>query len=62
MSTIIIKMHRVDYSVGTPQSAGSEASEYMLELTDKLSLVREEILGPTWKMGDLVKEWYVVGF
>lgn len=64
-SSIIAKMHRVDYSKPTIETStlngngvGGGASGYMSELSDKLTLVREEILGSHWKVGELVKEWY----
>jgi hypothetical protein len=59
-STIITRMHRVDYSatnVGKNDSIGSSSSQYMTELNDKLVLVKDEILGPNWKVGELTKEW-----
>lgn len=58
-SAIITRMHRVDYSKKLDSNAGmssSSASAYMVDLTDKLTLVREEILGG-FRVGELGKEW-----
>lgn len=52
-------MHRVDYGASAGPGAGAGgagASAYMVDLTDKLTLVREEILG-AYRVGDLAKEW-----
>lgn len=60
-SSIIARMHRVDYSKnldvnGASAGGGGGASSYMVDLTEKLTLVREEILG-AYRVGDLAKEW-----
>lgn len=60
-SSIIARMHRVDYSKnldanGASSGGGGGASGYMVDLTEKLTLVREEILG-AYRVGDLAKEW-----
>jgi hypothetical protein len=57
-SSIIARMHRVDYSKkldASPMMA-SGASSYMVDLTEKLTLIREEMLG-SYRVGDLAKEW-----
>ncbi|SCV73732.1 BQ2448_6162 [Microbotryum intermedium] len=56
-STILARMHRTDYSKSNDESAAPNSQgAYMTDLTDKLSLVRDEILG-TYRVGDLAKEW-----
>ncbi|ORY73872.1 Golgi transport complex subunit 5-domain-containing protein [Leucosporidium creatinivorum] len=61
-SSIIARMHRVDYSKNLDVNGagagggGGGASSYMVDLTEKLTLVREEILG-AYRVGDLAKEW-----
>ncbi|KAL8280428.1 hypothetical protein RQP46_007076 [Phenoliferia psychrophenolica] len=56
-SAIITRMHRVDYAKNVDPGAGnSSASSYMVDLTEKLTFVREELLGP-FRVGDLAKEW-----
>lgn len=59
-SSIIARMHRVDYSksldINGATTGGGGASGYMVDLTEKLTLVREEILG-AYRVGDLAKEW-----
>ncbi|SGY26040.1 BQ5605_C018g08693 [Microbotryum silenes-dioicae] len=56
-STILARMHRTDYSKSNEEgTAPNSQSAYMTDLTDKLSLVRDEILG-TYRVGDLAKEW-----
>lgn len=62
-SAIITRMHRVDYSknVDPNPMSGSGASSYMVDLTEKLTFVREELLGP-FRIGDLAKEWCVSPF
>lgn len=62
-SAIITRMHRVDYSKKVDPNSNSmmnsSASAYMVDLTDKLTLVREEVLGG-YRVGELAKEWYVI--
>jgi len=55
-SALLARMHRVDYSKETDTSSGS-ASNYMMDITDKLALVKEEILG-SYRVGQLGKDWY----
>lgn len=57
-------MHRVDYSKKVDSNSNSmmmnnSASAYMVDLTDKLTLVREEVLGG-YRVSDLAKEWLVL--
>ncbi|CEQ40042.1 SPOSA6832_01618, partial [Sporobolomyces salmonicolor] len=59
-SSLLARMHRVDYSkeldlASGPMMAGG-ASSYMVDLTDKLALIKEEILG-AYRVGELAKEW-----
>lgn len=67
-SLIITRMHRTDYSkkeggsmMSLVSGGGGGASSYMSDLTDKLSFVREELLG-NYRVGDLAKEWLVFVF
>ncbi|KAK4699584.1 conserved oligomeric Golgi complex subunit 5, partial [Phenoliferia sp. Uapishka_3] len=58
-SAIITRMHRVDYSKNTsPPAMGANAStsSYMVDLTERLTFVREELLA-SYRVGDLAKEW-----
>ncbi|GAA5906661.1 hypothetical protein JCM5296_006448 [Sporobolomyces johnsonii] len=59
-SSLLARMHRVDYSkeldlASGPMMAGG-ASSYMVDLTDKLALIKDEILG-AYRVGELAKEW-----
>lgn len=56
-SGIINKMHRSSaYSSTAPSENGEGGGGYMVELTDRLGFVRNEILG-MYKVGELVKDW-----
>ncbi|GAA6016444.1 hypothetical protein JCM11491_002415 [Sporobolomyces phaffii] len=65
-SSVLARMHRVDYSKesdpttnppgGGSSSSSSSSSGYMLDLTDKLTLIKEEILG-SYRVGQLGKDW-----
>lgn len=63
-SALLARMHRVDYSrtasdtPGGGGQGGGQTSSYMMDLTDKLSLIKEEILG-SYRVGQLGKDWYV---
>jgi hypothetical protein len=58
-SSIITRMHRVDYGKQVEgNKMGSATSAYMADLTDKLGLVRDQVL-MRYKVGDLAQEWYV---
>lgn len=52
-------MHRVDYSKESDTSSSSSASNYMMDITDKLALVKEEILG-SYRVGQLGKDWCAI--
>ncbi|GAA5983475.1 hypothetical protein JCM11641_005821 [Rhodosporidiobolus odoratus] len=58
-SSLLARMHRVDYSkeldsLAGPAAAG--ASAYMSDMTDKLALIKDEVLG-SYRVGELSKEW-----
>ncbi|GAA5886213.1 hypothetical protein JCM16303_004462 [Sporobolomyces ruberrimus] len=63
-SALLARMHRVDYSRassdtnggGGGSGGGGQTSSYMMDLTDKLSLIKEEILG-SYRVGQLGKDW-----
>ncbi|GAA5826357.1 hypothetical protein JCM5353_004728 [Sporobolomyces roseus] len=55
-SALLARMHRVDYSKESDTSSSSSASNYMMDITDKLALVKEEILG-SYRVGQLGKDW-----
>lgn len=61
-SSLLARMHRTNYyadSDGRGGSVGVEAggaSAYMTDLTDKLLLVKEEILG-AYRVGELARDW-----
>ncbi|KAM0751898.1 hypothetical protein T439DRAFT_325092 [Meredithblackwellia eburnea MCA 4105] len=57
-SSIITRMHRVDYSkkVDTNPMSATSSSSYMVDLVEKLGFVRDELLG-LFKVGDLAKDW-----
>lgn len=58
-STIIARLHRVDFSKLTDPMAdgmGDGPSPYLVELTAKMTFVRTEILAP-YNIGTLKKEW-----
>lgn len=59
-SSTITRMHRVDYGkqLDANPGMGTAASAYMEDLTEKLLLVREEILA-NYRVGELGKEWCV---
>lgn len=56
-------MHRTNYYAagdggdgGVEAGGGGGASAYMTDLTDKLLLVKEEILG-AYRVGELARDW-----
>ncbi|GAA5877371.1 hypothetical protein JCM8547_003010 [Rhodosporidiobolus lusitaniae] len=61
-SALLARMHRVNYGQdvdplsGSGGGGGAGASAYMQDLTDKLSLVKDEILG-AYRVGELAKDW-----
>ncbi|GAA5902669.1 uncharacterized protein JCM6883_007203 [Sporobolomyces salmoneus] len=62
-SAILARMHRVDYSKESEPNTGTvgggqggNVSGYMMDLTEKLNLVKEEILG-SYRVGQLGKDW-----
>ncbi|GAA5842073.1 hypothetical protein JCM11251_002004 [Rhodosporidiobolus azoricus] len=60
-SALLARMHRVDYSkdldaASGPSAGGTGASGYMNDLTEKLALVKDEILG-AYRVGELAKDW-----
>ncbi|KAM0790242.1 hypothetical protein ACM66B_005551 [Microbotryomycetes sp. NB124-2] len=61
-SNIVSRMHRVDYSKTAPSEGPMTATQsggpspYMVDLTNKLAFVRDELLG-TYKIGELGREW-----
>ena len=60
-SAVITKMHRVDYSASLNANSmmgSGGTSSYMSDLTEKLTLVRDELLG-SYRVGELAKEWSV---
>lgn len=67
-SALLARMHRTNYAAdaatgepGRGRQAGVEsggASAYMTDLTDKLTLVKDEILG-AYRVGELARDWCV---
>ncbi|GAA6026653.1 hypothetical protein JCM8202_000464 [Rhodotorula sphaerocarpa] len=65
-SALLARMHRTNYAAdaatgepGRGRQAGVEsggASAYMTDLTDKLTLVKDEILG-AYRVGELARDW-----
>ncbi|BGP18331.1 hypothetical protein JCM10213_008504 [Rhodosporidiobolus nylandii] len=58
-SALLARMHRVDYSKeldAASGAGGASTSAYMSDLTDKLALVKDEILG-AYRVGELSKDW-----
>ncbi|GAA6033903.1 hypothetical protein JCM8097_000395 [Rhodosporidiobolus ruineniae] len=56
-SALLARMHRVDYArEADPTAAAGQASNYMGDLTDKLQLIKDEILG-AYRVGELAKDW-----
>ncbi|GAA5903350.1 hypothetical protein JCM6882_008146 [Rhodosporidiobolus microsporus] len=60
-SALLARMHRVDYSkeldaASGATAGGAGASGYMSDLTEKLALVKDEILG-AYRVGELAKDW-----
>ncbi|GAA6004235.1 hypothetical protein JCM10207_002497 [Rhodosporidiobolus poonsookiae] len=59
-SALLARMHRVDYSKNLDGAAGPGAgagtSAYMGDLTDKLALIKDEVLG-AYRVGELAKDW-----
>lgn len=60
VSAILAKLHRMDFGQDAdPLTAmGGGASPYMKDLTEKLTLVKNEILSQ-FNVPDLMKQWYV---
>ncbi|KWU42843.1 hypothetical protein RHOSPDRAFT_7839, partial [Rhodotorula sp. JG-1b] len=61
-SSLLARMHRTNYYAagdgggGVEAGGGGGASAYMTDLTDKLLLVKEEILG-AYRVGELARDW-----
>ncbi|GAA5884930.1 hypothetical protein JCM3774_004581, partial [Rhodotorula dairenensis] len=64
-SSLLARMHRTNYAAdttataaagGAPAIEAGGASAYMTDLTDKLLLVKEEILG-AYRVGELARDW-----
>lgn len=55
-SSLLARMHRTNYYGDDGVEAGGGASAYMTDLTDKLLLVKEEILG-AYRVGELARDW-----
>jgi len=56
-ANIIARIHRVDFSKPVdPMAMGSGGSPYMQDLVDKLSFLRNEILG-RMSMGEFMRQW-----
>lgn len=56
-STILARIHRVDFSKPVdPMAMGSASSPYMQDLLDKLSFLRNEVLGRS-SLGDFMRQW-----
>ncbi len=57
ISNIILRIHKVDFSKPVdPMSMGGNGSPYMVDLADKLTFLRTEILG-RMNLSDRIKTW-----